>query len=69
MNGIISVILAIGMLPMLENMFGITTRVHLLELSNTNHPLLKKLMIEAPGTYNHRVLVGNLAEAAAGEWL
>lgn len=66
-NGIISVILAIGMLPMLENMFGITTRVHLLELSNTNHPLLKKLMIEAPGTYNHSVLVGNLAEAAAGE--
>lgn len=66
-NGIISVVLAIGMLPMLENMFGITTRVHLLELSNTNHPLLKKLMIEAPGTYNHSVLVGNLAEAAAGE--
>ena len=66
-NGIISVILAIGTLPMLENLFSITTRIHLLELSNTNHPLLKKLMIEAPGTYNHSVLVGNLAEAAANE--
>ncbi|MGI5824268.1 MAG: HD family phosphohydrolase [Bacillota bacterium] len=66
-NGILSVILAIGALPMLESMFGITTRIHLLELSNTNHPLLKKLMIEAPGTYNHSVLVGNLAEAAADE--
>lgn len=66
-NGILSVILAIGALPMLESIFGITTRIHLLELSNTNHPLLKKLMMEAPGTYNHSVLVGNLAEAAADE--
>lgn len=66
-NGVLSVVLAIGALPMLESLFDITTRVHLLELSNTNHPLLKKLMIEAPGTYNHSVLVGNLAEAAADE--
>lgn len=65
LNGVLSVILAIGTLPLLENLFGITTRLHLLELSNTNHPLLKQLMIEAPGTYNHSVLVGNLAEAAA----
>ena len=67
LNGVISVIVAIGALPMLETIFGITTSIRLLELSNTNHPLLKKLMIEAPGTYNHSVLVGNLAEAAANE--
>lgn len=67
LNGVISVIVAIGALPMLETIFGITTSIRLLELSNTNHPLLKKLMIEAPGTYNHSVLVGNLAEAAAAE--
>ncbi len=66
-NGIISVILAIGTLPFLESAFHITTEIRLLELSNTNHPLLKKLMIEAPGTYNHSVLVANLAEAAADE--
>lgn len=65
LNGIISVILTVGTLPLLESMFSITTEIRLMELSNLNHPLLKKLMIEAPGTYNHSILVGNLAEAAA----
>lgn len=64
-NGLLSSILAMGMLPFLESGFGITTVIRLLELSNSNHPLLKRLMTEAPGTYNHSVLVGNLAEAAA----
>ncbi|MCL1874337.1 MAG: HDIG domain-containing protein [Clostridiales bacterium] len=64
-NGVISAILVLGILPFLEGVFRITTVVRLLELSHSNHPLLKRLMIEAPGTYHHSVLVGNLAEAAA----
>lgn len=67
LNGIISVIMMVGMLPLLESMFSITTSIRLMELSNINHPLLKKMMIEAPGTYNHSILVGNLAEAAADQ--
>ncbi|NLO90082.1 MAG: HDIG domain-containing protein [Clostridia bacterium] len=64
-NGILSSVLTIGTLPFLENAFGITTPVKLLELSNPNQPLLKRLMIEAPGTYHHSVMVANLAERAA----
>jgi len=66
-NGFLSTILVMGTLPYLESVFGVTTVVKLLELSNSNQPLLKRLMIEAPGTYNHSILVGNLAEAAADE--
>lgn len=55
----------VGTLPLLESAFAITTDIRLMELSNINHPLLKRLMVEAPGTYNHSILVGNLAEAAA----
>ena len=65
LNGLLSAILAMGILPFLESVFSVTTVVRLLEFSNSNHPLLKRLMMEAPGTYNHSVLVGNLAEAAA----
>ncbi|MEL7564946.1 MAG: HDIG domain-containing metalloprotein [Dehalobacterium sp.] len=64
-NGVLASILTIGTLPFLETVFGITTPVKLLELSNPSHPLLKRLMVEAPGTYNHSILVGNLGEAAA----
>jgi putative nucleotidyltransferase with HDIG domain len=64
-NGIISSIFAIGSLAYLESLFGITSAIKLLELSNPNHPLLKRLLIEAPGTYHHSIMVGNLAEAAA----
>ncbi len=64
-NGLLSAILAMGLLPYLESGFGVTTVVRLLELSNSNHPLLKRLMMEAPGTYNHSILLGNLAETAA----
>ena len=64
-NGLLSAILAMGTLPFLETAFGVTTGIRLLELSNSNNPLLKRLMMEAPGTYNHSILVGNLAEAAA----
>lgn len=65
MWGIASVILAIGCLPFFENGFGVVSTVKLLELSNLNRPLLRRLLREAPGTYNHSILVGNLAEIAA----
>ncbi len=64
-NGILSSILAIGTLPFLENAFGITSAIKLLELSNPNQPLIRKLMLDAPGTYHHSIIVGNLAEAGA----
>lgn len=64
-NGVLSSVLAIGTLPFLENAFKITTSIKLLELSNPNQPLLRKLMLDAPGTYHHSIIVGNLAEAAA----
>ncbi|MFC4767960.1 HD family phosphohydrolase [Effusibacillus consociatus] len=64
-NGLLSGILTIGLLPFLESLFGILTPISLLELSNPNHPLLKKLLMEAPGTYHHSLIVGNLAETAA----
>ncbi len=65
LNGIISAILMIGMLPLLELTFGVLSPVKLTELSNSNHPLLRKLLIETPGTYHHSLIVGNLAESAA----
>lgn len=64
-NGIVSSIFAYGSLPFLESGFKVTTSVRLLELSNPNQPLLKRLLVEAPGTYHHSIMVGNLAEAAA----
>lgn len=64
-NGVLSSVLTIGSLPFLETTFGITTSLRLLEMSNPNQPLLKRLLLEAPGTYHHSILVGNLAEAAA----
>ena len=65
LNGLFSAILTMGILPFFESGFKITTSVKLMELANSNHPLLKRLMMEAPGTYHHSVLVGNLAETAA----
>jgi cyclic-di-AMP phosphodiesterase PgpH len=64
LNGILSMILAIGILPFLEGAFNVITPFKLLELSDPNHPLIKRLLIEAPGTYHHSLMVGNLAEAA-----
>lgn len=65
LNGITVAILSNGLLPYLENGFGLTSSVKLLELSNPSQPLLKRLLVEAPGTYHHCVIVGNLAETAA----
>jgi len=64
-NGIICAIIAIGFLPFIESTFNIVTAMGLLELSNTDQPLLKELLISAPGTYNHSILVAHLAESAA----
>jgi len=57
-------VLTIGLLPFFESVFTLVTPLKLLEISNPNHPLLKKLLIEAPGTYHHSLMVGNLAEVA-----
>ena len=65
LNGIFVAILANGLLPYIENIFDLTSSVKLLELSNPSHPLLKRLLVEAPGTYHHSIIVGNLAENAA----
>ncbi len=54
-----------GVIPMLEGIFRITTESSWLELADLNHPLLRRLTLEAPGTYHHSLLVANLAEAAA----
>jgi putative nucleotidyltransferase with HDIG domain len=64
-NGMLSTIFTIGILPFFEITFNIITPLKLLELSNPNQPLLKRLLMEAPGTYHHSLMVGNLAEAAA----
>lgn len=64
-GGVISVILVVGSLPLLESAFGYVTPMQLLELTNPNQPILKRLLLEATGTYYHSLLVANLAEAAA----
>jgi len=64
-NSIISPLLTVGILPFFESLFGFTTDLTLLELADLNRPLLKRLSMEAPGTYHHSIVVGNLAEAAA----
>ncbi|MCP4633968.1 MAG: HDIG domain-containing protein [candidate division Zixibacteria bacterium] len=64
-NGFISPLLVIALLPLFESVFKITTDITLIELSDLNHPLLKRLSLEAPGTYHHSTLMGTLAEEAA----
>ncbi|SHI37570.1 hypothetical protein SAMN02745163_00122 [Clostridium cavendishii DSM 21758] len=64
-GGALAGVLAVGLLPFFESTFDVVTTVKLLELSNPNHPLLKKILMEAPGTYHHSVMVANIAEVAA----
>jgi len=64
-NGIVTATIVGGILPMLEQLFRITTDISWLEASDLNHPLLRRMTIEAPGTYHHSLVVANLAEAAA----
>ena len=63
--GLLSAVLAVGLTPLLENVFNLVTPQMLLELSNPTQPLLRLLQTEAPGTHHHSLLVANLAEAAA----
>jgi putative nucleotidyltransferase with HDIG domain len=64
-NAALSVVLAVGSFAMLGNLFGIMTIFQLLELANPSSRLLRRLLLETPGTYHHSVMVGNLAERAA----
>jgi putative nucleotidyltransferase with HDIG domain len=64
-SGLVTAVLVIGLMPFFEITFGILSALKLVELSNPNHPLLRKLLTETPGTYHHSVMVGNLSEAAA----
>ncbi|NLB34518.1 MAG: HDIG domain-containing protein [Elusimicrobia bacterium] len=63
-GALLSVMIASGALPILESMFGVTTNIRLLELGDFNQPILKRMMLEAPGSYHHSIMVGNLAENA-----
>lgn len=63
-SAFLATVLAIGLLPFFEAVFGILSTMRLIELSNPNHPLLRKILMEAPGTYHHSLMVANLAERA-----
>lgn len=66
-GGIAAGIVTAGLGPLIEMLFEYTTDIKLLELANLEQPLLRRLMIEAPGTYNHSVIVGTMADAVASE--
>ena len=63
-NGIVSSIVVLGILPVFEYLFNTATNISLLELADFHHPLLQRLIQEAPGTYHHSLIVGNLSESA-----
>jgi membrane-associated HD superfamily phosphohydrolase len=65
LNPALAVIVTYGSLPLFETIFNLLTPFKLLELTNTNHKLLQRLLLEAPGTYHHSQMVANLAEKAA----
>ena len=64
-SALLASVLCIALDPLVETFFHLATPAKLLELSNPNHPLLRRLLIEASGTYHHSIIVANLAEAAA----
>ncbi len=65
LNGLIVAIIVSAFLPLHEYVFKLTTDISLLELVDLNQPLMRNLLVEAPGTYHHSIIVGNLVEAAA----
>jgi hypothetical protein len=65
LSGVGSGLLSLGLLPFVETAFGVTTDISLLELSDQDQPALRRLLLEAPGSYHHSLIVGNLAEAGA----
>jgi len=64
-GGFLCAVIVTGTIPLVEYLFKYTTDIKLLELANMNTPVLRELMIQAPGTYHHSIIVGNLVEAAA----
>jgi len=64
LNGIASSIIVLGVLPVFEYLFKTVTNISLLELADFHHPLLQSMILEAPGTYHHSLVVGNLSETA-----
>lgn len=64
-GGLLSGIAALGLVPLAETLFGYTTDMRLMELSNFDHPLLKEMMIRAPGTYHHSMVTGTLVKSAS----
>jgi putative nucleotidyltransferase with HDIG domain len=65
LGGVINAVIVAGTVPVIENLFHYTTDIKLLELASLNSPVLRELMIRAPGTYHHSILVGTMVEAAA----
>jgi hypothetical protein len=65
LGGVLASVLVLGIVPIVESVFGYTTDIKLLELANMDHPILKDLILQAPGTYHHSIIVGTLVEAAA----
>jgi putative nucleotidyltransferase with HDIG domain len=65
LGGALVGVIATGFLPLIEMLFGFTTDIKLLELSSLDQPILKDLMVKAPGTYHHSVVVSNMVEASA----
>jgi len=64
-GGVMAGVISTGIIPLIEMTFGFTTNIKLLELANLDQPLLRELMVQAPGTYHHSVIVSSMAEASA----
>jgi putative nucleotidyltransferase with HDIG domain len=64
LNGVLTSIIALGVLPIFEHLFKTVTNISLLELADSHQPLLQRMILEAPGTYHHSLIVGNLSDAA-----
>ncbi|MDR0956848.1 MAG: HDIG domain-containing protein [Endomicrobium sp.] len=65
LNGAFAIVILLVFIPLFEKVFSRTTNIKLIELSDFNNPLLKKLMLEAPGTYHHSIMTADIAEQAA----
>ncbi len=65
MGGAVNALLCLSLQPAIESLFNLPTPMRLLDLTNPNHPLMRRLLLEAPGTYHHSIIIANLAEAAA----
>jgi len=67
LGGLLTGVITTGLLPLIEMIFGYTNNIKLVELANLDSPIMKDLMVQAPGTYHHSIIVSTLAEAAAGD--